>query len=88
MKVIFLDIDGVMTSVDIYIPSLNLGIEFEVISSQTDYENAHTEVTIDIEISAEAFVEKLETIVKEHPYDLELLGSVFDTEAQEGIFEQ
>ena len=66
----------------------NLGLEFEVISSQTDYENAHTEVTIDIEISAEAFVEKLETIVKEHPYDLELLGSVFDTEAQEGIFEQ
>ena len=66
----------------------NLGLEFEVISSQTDYENAHTEVTIDIEISAEAFVEKLETIVKEHPYDLEMLGSVFDTEAQEGIFEQ
>ena len=66
----------------------NLGLEFEVKSSQTDYENAHTEVTIDIEISAEAFVEKLETIVKEHPYDLEMLGSVFDTEAQEGIFEQ
>jgi hypothetical protein len=66
----------------------NLGLEFEVISSQTDYENAHTEVTIDIEISAEAFIEKLETIVKEQPYELEMLGSVFDTEAQEGIFEQ
>jgi len=66
----------------------NLGLEFEVISSQTDYENAHTEVTIDIEISAKAFVEKLETIVKEQPYELEMLGSVFDTEAQEGIFEQ
>ena len=66
----------------------NLGLEFELISSETDFENAHTEVTIDIEISAEAFIEKLETIVKEQPYELEMLGSVFDTEAQEGIYEQ
>ena len=66
----------------------NLGLEFELISSETDFENAHTEVTIDSEISAEAFVEKLETIVKEQPYELEMLGSIFDTEAQEGIFEQ
>ena len=66
----------------------NLGLEFELISSETDLENAHTEVTIDIEISAEAFVKKLETIVKEQPYELEMLGSIFDTEAQEGIFEQ
>ena len=66
----------------------NLGLEFELISSKTDFENAHTEVTIDSEISAEAFVEKLETIVKEQPYELEMLGSIFDTEAQEGIFEQ
>ena len=66
----------------------NLGLGFELISSKTDFENAHTEVTIDIEISAEAFVEKLETIVKEQPYELEMLGSIFDTEAQEGIFEQ
>lgn len=66
----------------------NLGLEFELISSETDFENAHTEVTIDIEISSEAFVEKLETIVKEQPYELEMLGSIFDTEAQEGIFEQ
>jgi hypothetical protein len=66
----------------------NLGLEFELISSETDFENAHTEVTIDIEISSEAFVEKLETILKEQPYELEMLGSIFDTEAQEGIYEQ
>jgi hypothetical protein len=62
-----------------------LGLEFELISSETDFENAHTEVTIDIEISAEAFVEKVESIIDDQPYELEMLGSIYDPQAQEGL---
>ena len=34
----------------------NLGLEFDLVSNETNFENAHSEVTIDINISAEAFV--------------------------------
>ena len=64
----------------------NLGLEFDLISNATDFENAHTEVTIDIKISAEAFVEKVESIMNDQPYELEMLGSIFDPQAQEGLF--
>jgi hypothetical protein len=63
----------------------NLGLEFELLSSETDLENAHTEVTIDINVSAEAFVEKVESIMNNQPYELEMLGSIYDPQAQEGL---
>lgn len=63
----------------------NLGLEFELLSSETDLENAHTEVIIDINESAEAFVEKVESIMDNQPYELEMLGSIYDPQAQEGL---
>lgn len=63
----------------------NLGLEFELLSSETDLENAHTEVTIDINVSAEAFVEKVESIMNNQLYELEMLGSIYDPQAQEGL---
>lgn len=63
----------------------NLGLEFELLSSETDLENAHTEVIIDINVSAEAFVEKVESIMNNQPYELEMLGSIYDPQAQEGL---
>tara|TARA_B100000900_G_C20561562_1_gene709117 strand:+ start:316 stop:570 length:255 start_codon:yes stop_codon:yes gene_type:complete len=64
----------------------NRGLEFEVISSETDFEDAHTEVTIDINEPADAFVKNVEKILDEYPNELEMLGSIFDPEAHEGLF--
>ena len=64
----------------------NLGLEFDLVSNATDFENAHTEVTIDINISAKEFVEKVESIMNDQPYELEMLGSIYDPQAHEGIF--
>ena len=66
----------------------SLGLEFKVISSETDFENAHTECTIEISISVQEFVEKVEKIFEDKPFDLEMLGSVYDPETQESVFEQ
>ena len=65
----------------------NLGLEFDLVSNETDFENAHSEVTIDINISAEAFVEKVESIMNDQPYELEMLGSIFDPETKERVYE-
>ena len=63
----------------------NLGLEFEAISSESDFESAHTEVTIDINESASAFVKEVEKITDDEPYSLEMLGSIFDLEAHEEL---
>ena len=66
----------------------SLGLEFELISSETDFENAHTEVTVDTNISVKEFVEKVEKIFEDKAFALEMLGSIYDPETQEPVFEQ
>ena len=34
---------------------------------------------------AEAFIEKVESIMNDQPYELEMLGSIYDPQAQEGL---
>lgn len=68
----------------------SLGLEFQLIGSETDYENATTEVTVDIKNSVEEFVEKVEMIFEDEDkaFALEMLGSIYDPETQEPLFEQ
>ena len=64
-----------------------LGLEFTIVSSETDFDNASTEVTVET-ADVNAFVQKVESIFVDQAYELEMLIAVIDTETDEPVFEQ
>ena len=64
-----------------------LGLEFSIVSSETDIENASTEVTVET-ADVNAFVQKVESIFVDQAYELEMLMAVIDIETGEPVFEQ
>ena len=64
-----------------------LGLEFAIVSSETDIENASTEVTVET-ADVNAFVQKVESIFVDLAYKLEMLTAVIDIETGEPVFEQ
>ena len=64
-----------------------LGLEFAIVSSETDIENASTEVTVET-ADVNDFVQKVESIFVDQAYELEMLMAVIDIETGEPVFEQ
>jgi len=60
-----------------------LGLEFEIVSSETDFDNASSEIEIET-ADANAFVQKVE----DQAHELEMLMAIIDTETDEYVFEQ
>ena len=65
----------------------SLDLEFAIVSSETDLENASTEVTVET-ADVNAFVQKVESIFVDQAYELEMLTAVIDIETGEPVFEQ
>ena len=65
----------------------SLGLEFAIVSSETDLENASTEVTVETN-DVNAFVQKVESTFVDQTYELEMLSAVIDIETGEPVFEQ
>jgi len=60
-----------------------LGLEFAIVSRETDLESACTEVTVET-ADTNAFVQKVE----DQSYEFEMLIEIVDIETNESVFEQ